>query len=91
MLVTEKKDPFVRACAAQSVVFSLVWIVSSLFFRGIPLVGKLLRFFVHMAGAALWLAQILKAAGHRVYVLPGITDLSHSLEKRLHMWQEIRK
>ena len=81
ILMTERKDPFLRKCAAQSVIFSAAWWISSMVLRGIPFLGKLLRPLVHAVASAAWIGQIVRAAGGRVFYLPGITGLSQRLEK----------
>lgn len=77
-LVTEKQDEFVRKSAAQSFVFSIVFIALGRVCDIIPFVGGLLSGLVGLAGFVLWIVLIAKAGQNIYFKLPIISDLSEN-------------
>lgn len=83
LLITEKKDPFVRFHAAQStVVFGLLFIVG-IVLGFIPFVGWLLMLPLMLVELLLWLFLMWKAYSGEQFQLPMIAGLVKNVEKSI--------
>ena len=69
-LVVEKKSPFVRFHAMQSVITFLGLFVASLIAGSIPIVNLLLTPLIWLLGLILWLLLMIKALQGKKYSLP---------------------
>lgn len=75
-LAVEKENEFVRKCAAQSFVFSIVWLVISNCLRWVPIVGWIFSSLAGLACFGVWILLIVKAANNTYFRLPVISDLA---------------
>lgn len=75
-LAVEKQDEFVRKCAAQSFVFSLLFAVLQGVVGWIPFIGGILSGLLGLLFVVLWIMLIVKAASNIYFKLPVISDLS---------------
>ena len=81
-ILLEKKSPFVKFHAMQSLVtFLSLWIVY-LILDVIPLVGWFLRTLVSLFGLALWIVLMIKAYQKELYKLPVASDIAETLMKK---------
>jgi uncharacterized membrane protein len=82
--VLEKENRFVRFHAMQSIIFGAIWtgawVVISLIFGSIPLIGWLFAFLgwfvIGLGGLAVWLLLMLKAYQGQMWRLPVIGDVA---------------
>ncbi|MCI9272548.1 MAG: DUF4870 domain-containing protein [Clostridiales bacterium] len=75
-LAVEKDNEFVRKCAAQSFVFSLLWGVVTTVLRWVPIIGWLFSSLAGLACFGVWILLIVKASGNTYFRLPGVSELS---------------
>lgn len=81
-ILLEKKSPFVKFHAMQSLVtFLSLWIVY-LILDVIPLVGWFLRTLVSLFGLAIWIVLMIKAYQKELYKLPVASDIAETLMKK---------
>jgi len=69
-ILLEKKSPFVKFHAMQSLVTFLSLWIAYLILDVIPLVGWFLRTLVSLFGLALWIVLMIKAYQKELYKLP---------------------
>lgn len=78
----EKKSPFVKFHAMQSLVTFLSLWIAYLILDVIPLVGWFLRTLVSLFGLALWIVLMIKAYQKELYKLPVASDIAETLMKK---------
>lgn len=81
-ILLEKKSPFVKFHAMQSLVTFLSLWIAYLILDVIPLVGWFLRTLVSLIGLALWIVLMIKAYQKELYKLPVASDIAETLMKK---------
>ena len=74
MLFVEKKDTFVRYCAAQSTIVGLLMLVTL-----IPVIGWALTPFIGLLTAIITVVGMIKAYKGERFDVPGVSDLALKL------------
>ena len=82
-LAVEKEDEFVRKSAAQSFVFSALWLICGLALGWIPFFGPVFSAFLGFCGFLIWIILIVKAIENIYFRLPVIGRFS---EKYVMGW-----
>jgi uncharacterized membrane protein len=81
LLAFEKRDPFIRFHAMQSVVTFACVLVAHLALSSVPVVGPPLRLAFLVAVVGLWIALMVKAFQGERYKLPYLGDVAEQFLK----------
>jgi uncharacterized membrane protein len=79
VLLVEKRDPFVRFHAMQSLVTFVGVLVAHLVLSGLPVIGLVVRLPFVVAVVGLWIVLMVRAFRGERYHLPHIGDFAEHL------------